>query len=62
MQQLDTLVCPTYIDTLILRGGFLYLPPPLTGHVYEEKSVWATKKLPHGTPLGPIIDLWYLST
>ena len=30
--------------------------PPLPCHVYEGKSVWATKKLLHGTPLGKAVS------
>ena len=49
MQQLDTSLCHTYTDTLILRGGFLYLPLPFPV-MYEGKVVRATKKSPYGTP------------
>ena len=51
MQQLDTWVCHTYIGTLFLKGGLLWLSLPLLATYMKGKVVWATKKWPHGTPL-----------
>ena len=43
MQQLDTSLCHTYTDTLILRGGFLYLPLPFLVMYVREKGVGRLK-------------------
>ena len=46
MQQLDTSVCPTHTDTLILRGGILYLPLPfLSMYMRVKWSGWLKNSL-----------------
>ena len=62
MQQLDTSVCPTYRDTFILRGGFLYLPPFLSVYMREKWS-GRLKICLMAPPLAssPITNLWSIA-